>query len=129
MRAVGKVIVERLVQSQELLGVVIAFKEDDVAGIDLANFRYHPPEHRIHPVPARLVVRTDIPGIVTDLIVRTRLVEDVVSGNHWPVRIAACELLPKRNIAILITRKRPKETDARCVVGMPMDVLPPLGRM
>src|SRR5581483_2834575 len=103
-----------------------ALEKYDVPRIDLADIRDDSPEHGIDAVPACLVVGTDIPGIIADLVVRTRFVEDVVSGDHCAVRITTRELLPKSNITILVGRDGPKETDARCVVRMPMDVLPAL---
>ena len=59
----------------------------------------------------------------------TRLVQHIVAGDDSPVLVAPRKLLPKGNEAILIERNLPEKADARCVVRMPVDILPPLRRM
>jgi hypothetical protein len=69
MRAVGEVVVKGLIKPRELLGVVIAFKKDDVPRIDFANLRDKPPVEGIHAAPVGLEVRIDVPRIVAETIV------------------------------------------------------------
>src|SRR5580704_9962952 len=129
MRAEGEVVVKRLLKSRKLFSVVIAFKEDDVSGIDLADFGYYAPIDGIHAVEIRLVVGINVPRIIAQVVVRTRLIEYIVAGHYTPVPIAPRKLLPKCDEAILIGRNFPKQADARRVVRMPVDILPSLGRM
>ena len=126
MRAVDEVIVKGFVEAGELLCVVIAFEEDDVPGIYLADLSYKPPIEGVDAFIIGLVIGIDIPRVVAVTIVRTRLVEHVVASHYRPVLVAPRKLLPQGDEAILIVRNFPKETDARCVVRVPMDVLPAL---
>ena len=98
-------------------------------GIDLANLCNQAPVDGIHAVKIGPVIGTHVPWIVAHGVVRARLVEHVVAGDDGLVLVAPRKLLPKGNEAILIERNIPEKADARCVVRMPVDILPPLRRM
>ena len=82
-----------------------------MSGIDLANLCHQAPVDGIHAVKIGPVIGTYVPrDSCLSALFRTRLVQDIIAGNHRPVFVAARKLLPKGDVAILIehntSRKR-----------------------
>ncbi len=125
--AVHQVIGERSVHLFEARREQVAFQEDDVIRIDLADGADNPAVDAVESIPIAAVIFVGVEA--TSRGVADRLVHDVVTGDGGVALVAPGELLPEGDEAVLEVRVLPEVGVAAGVVAVPVRVLPALHRV